>query len=281
MSNPIREMFSNTEIYSGQWMPIYLETIPGSEERICAVIAVKGDDGDSKVIRTLHRKTISHLFGSQSKGINKAIDWIVQDIASKLQAPEMGLNDCLLPITGFVNGEIRESASQSLAGIAEKAAGLSTAVGGLHVDDEEKQKYFSTRLKESLVGINKKYSLFIDQTYKVHNRNVKFGIVTSGLIGQYHGIYSNTASFNSALAKMVALEDLKLEGILDQCATTREFFVARTEHGDKKTQDRLISDLNYELGKREIPMSTYSGPEELAEHLHGTLSLEALRLSGS
>jgi hypothetical protein len=263
-------MVSHAEVYYGNILPIYLETVPGSIERICAAIAVQGEDQQFKVVRTLKPLTVTQLFGSKSEGINKAINWLVTSLSEQLKEG-IHLAECELPLSGFYCSQPEPSAAQSINGLIDKTISLSTAVGGLYVDDAEKQKRFSTQLTTALKKYNKDHKQYINQRFTVGHRKVKFGLVTPNLIGQYHGIYANSASFNSAIVKMVALEDLKLDGLTGDNLQL-SFYAARTEKGNIGIQKRLLSDLKYELDRREIPLLMFDNHNEMAEHFHSILS---------
>ncbi len=262
MNNPFRDQLSGGDIYRGQTMPVYLETLPGSLERICALVAVQGEDGRFKVARTLNKRIIKNLFGNKSEGINKAINWLVTDLTHQLKQG-IHISECTFSITGFYCPEPELSAAASLESLLDKTINLSTTVGGMHVDDEERQQRFSTQLKSTLSKYNKEHRHYIDQNYIVGKRTLKFGLVTPHLVGQYHVIYANKASLNSAIVKMVALEDLKLEGMLGNDLSST-FYAAKTNHGDTRTQDRLLSDLKYELDRREIPLEIFGDYKEMA-----------------
>jgi len=250
-------------------MPVYLQTVPGSDERICVVVAAVALSGESKVVRTLQRRAVTTLFGNESKGINHAIDWINQSLKKHITSGG-NLDEWQIPVSGFVAGAVKPSGAASLDGLMEKAVNLSTAIGTSEPEEERQQRQFSTLLKEELYRYNPDYKRFIDQEYVVNKRKVKYGVVTERFIANYHGLNANTASYNAALAKMVRLEDLKLEGLVG-CSMSREFLIVRSVDTDKKVQDRLISDLRYELEKREITALVYQDASELALSLNSRL----------
>lgn len=270
MSNPFREQIRGSDIYRGQTMPVYLETIPGSLERICALVAAQGEDGRFKVARTLNKRTIKNLFGNKSEGINKAINWLVTDITNQLKHGAH-ISECTFAISGFHCPQPESSAATSLESLMEKTINLSTTLGGLNTDDEERQQRFSTQLKVRLTEYNKNHREYVDQSYTVGKRSIKFGLVTPHLIGQYHGIYAKKASLNSAIVKMVALEDLKLEGMIGSDLSST-FYAAKTNHGDGRIQNQLLSDLKYELDRREIPLEIFADYKEMADRFNEILS---------
>ncbi len=269
-SESIRALLQEQSLIRGSWMPVYLQTVPGSDERICVAVAAVGLSGESKVVRTLQGRAITTLFGPESNGINHAIDWITQSLQQHISSGG-GLEEWQLPVSGFVTGSVKPSGAASLDGLLEKAVNLSTALGSAEPEEERQQRYFATRFKEQLYRYNPEYKRFIDQRYKLNRRTVKFGVVTDHFIANYHGINTNTASYNAALAKMVLLEDLKLEGLVGS-TISREFLIACSDGADKKAQSKLISDLEYELHKRDITTLVYDNATELANSLSRRLS---------
>jgi hypothetical protein len=73
-------------------------------------------------------------------------------------------------------------------------------------------------------------------------------------------------SYNSAIRKMVELESLALDGLINT-KIERNFFFAY-ESGTKSQLDSRMEEIRQELLRRNIPCSTFPGVNELAEHLN-------------
>jgi hypothetical protein len=266
-NNSLRELIGNKDIYNGKWVAIYLETVPNSLERLGAIIAVQGDDGKTEVIRILSQAVISSLLGKNSKGIELVLEAIILDIETHLKSDS--LDTLLLGFSGFHIGEVHRSGAASMQGIISKAIGLTTSLPTDMDAETQNQQYFSTRLKDKLFKINPEFRQYIDQPYYLNNQKVKYGIVTPDLIGHYHGMGYTRTSYNSAIRKMVELESLVLDGLIDT-KIKRNFFFAY-ESGTKSQIDSRMEEIRQELLRRNIPCSTFPGVNELAEHLNQLL----------
>lgn len=65
-----------------QWMPVYIEPIPFSGERLCAAIAFRTEDGQTKTISTMPDHAINCLFGTEATGMRR----LVHELIVKLEA---------------------------------------------------------------------------------------------------------------------------------------------------------------------------------------------------
>ena len=171
MKNHLRQMLESEDVYEGKWMAVYLETVPGSLERLCAIIVVQGDDGDVRVLRTLPHYIVVKIFGPRSKGIDLVITSMVESLTGHLENNSL---DTWVPgSTGFKLGDVRTSGAVSIEGLVEKAILLTTSLPTMYSDETERQKYFSTELKNNLLLINQNLKRFIDQPYELNNKKVK------------------------------------------------------------------------------------------------------------
>jgi hypothetical protein len=267
-NNSLRELLGEKNTYTGKWTAVYLETVPNSLERLAAIVAVQGDDGQVEVIRVLSQSVISKLLGKNSKGIEIVLDTVILDIEKHLN--HNSLETLQLGFSGFHLGGVRRSGAASMQGIISKAIGLTTSLPTDLDEETQHQQYFSTRLKEKLFTINPDFKQYIDQPYRLNNKTVKYGIVTPSLIGHYHGMGHTKASYNSAIAKMVELEDLALDGLLGT-EFERDFFFSYGA-GTKLKIDSRMEEIRQELFRRGLPCSTFAGVTELAEHLNSRIS---------
>lgn len=126
----IRGLVGTMEMVSGCWMPVFLETVAGSQERICIAVAAIEEDGGCRVERTLPPAKVAALLGLEAEGINRLIDWVVVDLADHLST-HRHFEGWQAPFSGFVPGQYVTSSAPDLNGLLAKARSLSTALSDL------------------------------------------------------------------------------------------------------------------------------------------------------
>jgi len=132
--------------YSGQWLPVFLEPIVGSGERITFAIAARGDDGETLVKRMVSLHLLRSFFGKKAKYLAEMLDVIELSIAELLQQGVPSAQP-QLPLPGFIIGPARRARGRNLEDLVTygrmSCVSLSAASAelqvGIDVDDDERQ----------------------------------------------------------------------------------------------------------------------------------------------
>lgn len=267
-SNSLREKIPNQELLEGVWRSVYLTTVPGSMEKICVLTIAQLADKKHKVVRTLSDKSIDFLFGEGSKGINMAIEFLIDDV-SNFAKKEYIANWELSGITGFESGQPIPCRSTSLSEMTKKAISMSTAIYNEQNEEAEQQTRFSQQLKQSIRKIDKQYLDFIDKKYTSGTFSTKLGINSPYLIGQYHGVSSHSSP-QSADSKILALEDIRLRDMIQDERKTI-FFIAPSDELRPAMIQRSVRKITERLSLRDIDIKTCENIPQMAETIVSTI----------
>jgi hypothetical protein len=106
--------------YFSLWIPIYWEPILASSERVCALIAAKGDDGSSITQIVLREDILKALYPAKFREALDILQWIKSSMEFHLSMCG-DFEDWEPPMSGFFKGITRSSNSVDLTQCIETA----------------------------------------------------------------------------------------------------------------------------------------------------------------
>lgn len=106
------------ETLRAHWMPVYIEPIPFSGERLCASIAFYTDNGQSKVINTMPPHAVQCLFGQEAAGVSRMASQI-SDSLNAHAAASHDLDAWRSPMNGVYRGTVNTVRETSLEAAIE------------------------------------------------------------------------------------------------------------------------------------------------------------------
>jgi len=106
------------ETLRAHWMPVYIEPIPFSGERLCAAIAFYADNGQTKVINTLPAHAAQCLFGQDAAGVSRMASQISDSLKAHTAASP-DLDAWRAPLNGVYRGAVKTVCETSFAAAIE------------------------------------------------------------------------------------------------------------------------------------------------------------------
>jgi len=94
------------ETIRAQWMPVFIEPIPFSGERICAVVVVRADDGETKVVETMPLHAVQCLFGNEAMAMATMSRQAAESLYEHSKAGH-DLEAWISPMDGIYSGPVR------------------------------------------------------------------------------------------------------------------------------------------------------------------------------
>ncbi|MFI8417681.1 hypothetical protein ACQKDS_14585 [Serratia sp. NPDC078593] len=118
----------------GSWMPVYLEPMLGSGERLVIIVAAVTSTGEALVKPAIRKEVIEAMYGFKSSGFTNMVELISTSLSHHLNQNK-SFTGWQPPVTGISVGEPRQAASSSATGILRQAVSLSSSLSSL-LDDE-------------------------------------------------------------------------------------------------------------------------------------------------
>jgi len=260
-------------------MPIFLEPIPLSGERVTICIAATGHDNTYKIVQTISTVQMKCLYGPSWQNINGIITWTLDSI--RLHLHNTGSLTNWNPGTdGVYTGKINLSRSCNIEGIINQGirmvASLATIIDSDDVEEPVVQEKFYSAVRNALLDINSNYKDCINKKIMLNDtRERYYGFASKNYIANYSAIANFGASLNTALVRIMDLEDLVLDNfynyeVLDMIVAPPIGFIDNTLINDqvRRTQADLMQQAKSEASKRNIHCEIIETPQKVAEHLH-------------
>lgn len=134
---PDSRLFPSVSANRIVWAPVYLEPMPGSGERITAVVVAVDEVGAWHVELTVRSKILRCMFGEKGDLVF-GIAALVQESVQDHLAMRGGLEGWIPPITTCFLGPLRPATGESPEVVARRAASLvaSMATGEVPIDHQ-------------------------------------------------------------------------------------------------------------------------------------------------
>lgn len=116
--------------YKGFWFPIYWTPIPGSGERLTAMIFARGEDGQVCMRRTIRDDVLDAAFGiEKARSLRQLFDYVENTLPAWMGAKERNpaMADSDTPATGFYLGPARDGAADNIRQLAAQGVCLNAA----------------------------------------------------------------------------------------------------------------------------------------------------------
>lgn len=120
--------------YSGQWVPIYLEPMMGSGERLTIVVAAIGDSGEVEVRQAIRPHVLESMFGPQSAGLSRLVAVVISSLKNHAITTG-GFSGWTPPMSGIALGSLRITRSSNIAGLLRHAVAMTASLAALDLND--------------------------------------------------------------------------------------------------------------------------------------------------
>lgn len=274
-----------------EWMPIYIEPMVGSGERICVGVATANDTG-FLVVPVVALNRLECVYGKDAEAILLAADFVVNDLRGALtKSGAAALPDWKPPMEGVYSGRIVRSAGASLEEIARTGLTICASLVERLADADEE-----TNSATGLINVNRLEQLVKEKVLSVRpGLEQRFGrqrdlgenvrSVTIGFVGNViaanFGVLvpqSLSVNVNNIKAKLWDLaqlrEDFGLPSLVASTVTRFEMLVYRPSdelpqysRRQIKNISEAVNELEAEADKQEIRFRPYTGHDAIAEVL--------------
>lgn len=279
-NSDLGNLITQSPRYSGEWMPVFIEPILLSGERITIAIAAVGSDAEYTLHVTLTLQKLKCLYGASAKQINGLIELTLQSLKQHLDQGRL-LTEWSPPLDGFYPGNTRKARSTGLTGIVNQAIRMVSSIDepleneSSCLDDSDQTKYMDA-VRKALLQLNPAYKDKIQRHISLNDsRQRHYGFVGKNYIANYAAVANSPISFHAAMVKIMELEDLLLDNFYN--ADELEMIVSPPVtltnpqvigKNNQRIQHQFMEDAQTEAKKRKISCQIIKTPGEVAKYLH-------------
>lgn len=274
-----------------EWMPIYIEPMVGSGERICVGVATANDTG-FLVVPVVALNRLECVYGKDAEAILLAADFVVNDLRSALtKSGAVALSDWKPPMEGVYSGRIVRGAGASLEEIARTGLTIcASLVERLADADEETNSAaglmsgnrLEQLVKEKVLSVRPGLEQMFGRQYKrgENVRSVTIGFVGNVIAGNFGALVPQSLASNvdNIRAKLWNLEhlrkDFELPSLVASNVDRFEMLVYRPSNEAPEYSDRQLKSINEavnaleaEANEQGICFRPFTGYDAIAEVL--------------
>lgn len=273
----------------GRWMPIYIEPMIGSGERVTIGVAV-ANNGGFLVVPVPALDRLSCVYGSENEALMFAAASALDSVKGALtKAGLAGLEAWSSPLEGIFRGAVRSGAGKSLEEIGRTGLTLcSSLVEKLaDIDEAEEPRAAISELrlerlvKEKVVATRPGLEVAFDRAFQPHPkaRFARIGFVGQRIAANFSLLAPPYLSrqVKDAKAKLWDLAQVQeyvhaKEFNLSPALNRFELLIHRVQEDDPQYSDRQIGqvqeavyELETEADRKEIRCRPLRSPNEIAE----------------
>lgn len=240
-----------------RYRTLYLEPVPGSGERIAALVAVSAPDGIN-IKRIVPREALASLFGSGSAFIEQ----LLENTLAFYREHGTQVEDLPLLHGGMEWGPTREAATTlGLQGIFRQALSRCSAFGSIEEELQEDSEvnqaregvYFAKRIRDAVLARNAQLGEYFNQEVPVIPQGVpvRFGFIKHRAFANFEvlRVYNRHNSVKAAQGRLWQLLKAKRHNAADQAwLVLGRPPVSSVEHSEQQLQDitRWVNELTQE-----------------------------------
>lgn len=269
------------------WLPIYVEPMIGSGEKICVGIAVSSKNG-SLVVPVAGLERLKCLYGAESEIIRYSSELVLGSVGECLQKKgETTFTQWNSPIEGFTLGTLRKGDGNSLEEIARNGLTLCASLVEKLVDEAENSSdnvtktKLETEVKKNVLNRQPSFERFFNRkrTLGVNVRPVPFGFVGERFAANFGLIVPPdiTVGVSSVKSSVFDLTNLRVNYGDDLFnAELKQFGVMiyspsadNPAYSNKQINNAklALNELEMELEKADVRMSVSSDTAEIADRV--------------
>lgn len=274
-----------------QWMPIYIEPMVGSGERICIGVATVNDDG-FLVVPVVALDRLECLYGKEVEAVLLAADFVTNDLRNALAKDgAAALGNWNPPMEGAYCGRIVYGAGASLEEIARTGLMMCASLVERLADIEGESHSTSDRIsgnrlellvKERVLSVRPGLEQMFSRQRKlgVNVRPVTIGFVGNVIAANFGvlippSLSSDVKDIKAKLWDIAQLrEDFGQSSLVASTVTRFEMLVYRPTNHAPEYSDRQIRSINEamneleaEADKKQIRCRPFTAHDDIAEVL--------------
>lgn len=250
--------FSATKIQypglKGKWIPIYLEPIMGSGERIAVAILYCIGNDEVKIRQVIRQEVIDGIYGSASENFTGIVSAVIEYLAEKMPRISMA-SEFKLPFGGILLGIQQDCYASDENDLLSQAVSLTASLGTISFESESEQviddgkgnERFVTAVHNETITINPGIIQNFNRRLSVGNGKIltRYGFV-NGKIAVNFGTLSPAyipQSANNVKAKILDLEALKIH-CEEETPESIEMIVWRPDVNDPLVSKKTMTKIN-------------------------------------
>lgn len=254
----------------GEWMPIYLEPIIMSGERLTIAIAAICETGQTQVFRTLDNQLIKLMYKERASEIMGIINFSLTSL-EHFVSKNKNLSYWKSPLSGVIAGKTVPAEGVEFKYIInqgiQRSSSLSKLYTGVEIEAEEDQvqERISTMVSNSLISINPVYKRYTNKTVDLGDEiERRYNFVNPDYVSNIT-VVDRSSSYNAAVVKIVHLHDLKH----DRLSSHNDFEMILTQNATKKIDVSVANKIKAESGRYNINCIILNeSPEKIADYIH-------------
>lgn len=204
------EMPKRRSAHAGRWVPIYLEPLTGSGERICIAVAA-ADDSSFVVTPVADLGRFSCIYGAESAALAWSAELIVSEAQHVLSRAGLGgLGELAERIEGLVLGPERHGAGTGLADLARLALQQVSALSAVNfmptteiaavAESAEGGGWLESKIRQLVVGRQPELRNRFRRQFRrsQSSRPLRYGFVGKFIAANFATLQSKSSSQVSA-----------------------------------------------------------------------------------
>ncbi|WP_257510526.1 hypothetical protein [Limnobacter parvus] len=279
------------------WWPVFMETIPGSGEKISVATVVRAASGQSQIRQSISPSLISALFGTSAKGMSSMLAASLIEIQQQLNAGRR-VEELEFPFGGFFLGACKECIGKDLNEIFDVSVRLSTAFGQSNygvrseISDSSKLAFrdWAEKIKKDLFSLESPALYHHDFTkdfnvpLKVGGKSIKIGFLKGSYAANF-GVMrpgvSSSADTRSLKAKVFDLEAVNRSNMFSVLNTELLVGCPNVEtlsYLSNKERNNFIDSLEFlekESKARHVSFIKFESHLQAAHHLSSKIYVKA------
>ncbi len=274
-----------------KWVPIYIEPMVGSGERIAIGVVVAHQAGYLTVpVASLER--LECIYGKENRALMFAAKNAIESFDRVLSKEgDRALETWTAPFEGVIKGVIRMGAGNSLEEIARTGLMLCSSLVEKIADVDEVEDSGSAvttvrlerLIKEKVLAKRQSLEISFNRSFKYvkSGREARIGFVGQRLVANFGLLvpFHLNQLFNNAKAKLWDLEQIRddvkrPEFNLSSELNNFELLVNRVRDEDPQYSEKQIkavqeayNELEFEADRRKIICRPMKSPDEIANHI--------------
>ncbi|AGN84916.1 hypothetical protein [Enterobacter sp. R4-368] len=270
--------------FSGRWVPVYLEPMMASGERLTVAVAALGDDGSAMVKMALHQEKIQAMYGDKASSFTNIIETIVSSFQYHLHTKQT-FDGWVYPFNGISIGEARNAMSTGIVGILRQAVSMTASLSALEFDDtgtserDEKNDRWPTQVREEVLNFHPELTDYFRRSFHTSNRSKAcriFFLSPHIAVNTGRLVPGSNISYNFDVNKSRILDLLTVKENEGSMAprNAHELIVYRPHVDDAafssaqmKSLDEYVNALVDAGDRHEIRVTTAHSPQEASQRL--------------
>ena len=290
------QMPKRRSTHAGRWVPLYLEPLTGSGERICIAVAA-ADDSSFVVVPVADLGRFSCIYGAAAAALAWSADLIVSEAQHVLARAGLGgLSELADRIEGLVLGPERRGAGTGLADLARLAIQQVSALSAVNfmptteiaavAESAEGGGWLESKIRQQVVGRQPELRDHFRKQFRrsQSSRALRYGFVGKFIVANFATLQSKSSSqvssqVDRAKARLWDLHQLDAGVLADSlilCAPSMSYellvhrpivFETRKDGSLKSAVKAAEEELEAEADKFDIRFRPLRSVEAIADYL--------------